>query len=1054
MDYAELLTCSNFTFLKGASHPDELVERAAELGLAAVAITDEAGVAGIVRAHVRAKEMGIKLIVGSTIRPTDGPPIVLWCLNRTGYANLCRLITTGRRRTEKGKYFLRLDDVERHADGLAAGVLVEEDETTVDPHTYRRIGHVFRDRAYLAGALYYGGDDRRRIRRFQDIAEFTGLPLVAVGDVLYHTPHRRRLCEVLHAIRRGKTVADLGEDLLRNSQRFLRSAKEMYELWFPEPRALRRSVEIAERVEFSLDELRYEYPEEVVPPGETPMSYLRRLTERGVAQRYPDGVPERVRRLLDHEYALIEELRYEAYFLTVWDLVRFARERGILCQGRGSAANSAVCYCLGITAVDPARMDLLFERFVSRERDEAPDIDVDFEHHRREEVLQYIYRKYGRDRAGITAEVITYRSRSAVREAGKALGFTLDEVDRIAKKIEHFHEEPDLEQRCREAGIDPHNRRTMLLVESARELIGFPRHLSQHTGGMVITRSPLCELVPLENAAMPDRTVIQWNKDDIDELGILKVDCLCLGMLTAVHKTLDAIAEAYRQKYTPATIPAEDPKVYEMIGRADTMGVFQIESRAQMSMLPRLRPKCFYDLVIEVAIVRPGPIQGDMVHPYLRRRNGEEEVVYPNEAVKAVLEKTLGVPLFQEQAMRLAMIAAGFSAGEADQLRRAMGAWRRPGLIDAFRRRLIDGMKQNGFDEEYAETVFRQIRGFGEYGFPESHAASFALLVYVSAWLKCHYPEAFLVGLLNSQPMGFYAPAQLIADARRHGVTVLPVDVNRSDWESTLERPPSADGGHGKGSTALPNAAGGKARCAVRLGLQRIAGLQRRHAECLLDERRKNGPFRDAVQLARRTRLPRHVLERLAKSGAMDSLGGNRRRALWQVLEVDRKETPLLDRVEDLVHRPEETVFETLPSMTELEEILADYRTTGHSLRGHPLAHIREALNRLRVVPASQLAEMNDGAVVRVAGIVLVRQRPGTAKGITFMTLEDESGIVNLVVRPQVWRRWRTAALEATALLAAGRLQIQQQVIHVVAWRLEDLSCALQGLPPRSRNFC
>ena len=862
--YAELHAKTNFSFLEGASHPDELVRRAAELGYAALAITDRHSLAGVVRAHGAAKEVGLKLLIGAEITPEDAPSVVLLAMDRAGYGRLARLITRGRRRAEKGECRLTFDDVAEHAAGLIGGVVDrghgsggrgQGSEGMENAHGLRSVGaasgakpqaaergleiencrlriadcsqptlanpqspipnpfpslttlhsplstihyplptahlsryrDVFGDRCYLLAELHRGPDDRGRLQELTHLARSAGVGLVAAGDVHYHLPERRALCDVLTAIRHGTTVAAAGDLLFPNAERYLKSPEQMAALFAEASEAIRRTLEIAQRCTFSLDELRYEYPEELVPPGRTPLEHLRRLSWAGARKRYPRGIPDKVRRLVEHELKLIEELRYEAYFLTVWDLVRFARRRGILCQGRGSAANSAACYCLGITSVDPERMDVLFERFVSRERNEAPDIDVDFEHQRREEVIQYLYEKYGRDRAGMTAEVITYRPRSAVRDVGKVLGLSLDRVDAVAKRIEHFHAEPELAARCREAGIDPETPLGRQLVELVGELVGFPRHLSQHTGGMVMTRGRLSELVPIENAAMPERTVIQWNKDDLDELGILKVDCLALGMLTAIRRCFDLVGRHYGRQLTLANIPEGDRDVYEMICRADTVGMFQIESRAQMSMLPRLRPRCFYDLVIEVAIVRPGPIQGNMVHPYLRRRNGEEAVTYPNQAIREVLEKTLGVPLFQEQAMRLAVVAAGFTPGEADQLRRAMGAWRRPGLIESFRRKLIDGMRRKGFSPEYAEAVFGQIRGFGDYGFPESHAASFALLVYVSAWLKHHYPAAFTCALLNSQPMGFYAPAQLVRDVRNHGVEVRPVDVNYSGCDCTLE---------------------------------------------------------------------------------------------------------------------------------------------------------------------------------------------------------------------------------------------------------------------------
>ncbi|HND53625.1 MAG TPA: error-prone DNA polymerase, partial [Pirellulaceae bacterium] len=764
--YAELHCKTNFSFLEGASRADELVSRAAELGYSALAVTDRDSLAGIVRMHGAAKDAGLKLVIGAELHPQDAPPVVVWATDRAAYGRLARLLTLGRRRAPKGGCVLTRDDLAAHAAGLVAGVLPGPllnspcDSKLVEQLAAYR--EVYGDGAYLLAELFRGPDDARRLAWLQALSKATGLPLVAAGDVHYHAPVRQALADVVHAIRRGTTVEELGAGRFRNAERHLRDVEELEELFADEPAALRRTIEIADRCRFSLDELRYEYPEELAPPGHSPASYLAALTWEGARRRYPEGVPDKVRQALEHELALIEELKYEAYFLTVWDLVRYARSRGILCQGRGSAANSAVCYCLGVTSVDPGRADLLFERFVSRERNEAPDIDIDFEHERREEVLQYLYEKYGRERAGLTAVVITYCARSAIRDVGKALGLSLDRVDALAKQVEGYRREEKLAQRCAEVGLAPDSPLGRRLIYCVNELIGFPRHLSQHVGGMVITRGPLCELAPIENAAMPGRTVIQWDKDDLDELGILKVDCLCLGMLSAIRKCFELVRTHHGRELSLATVPAEDPRVYDMVCRADTMGVFQIESRAQMSMLPRLKPRCFYDLVIEVAIVRPGPIQGQMVHPYLRRRSGEEQPVYPSPAIREVLHKTLGVPLFQEQAMRLAVVAAGFTPGEADQLRRAMGAWRRPGLIDQFRRKLLDGMQQRGLTREFAEQVFQQIRGFGEYGFPESHAASFALLVYVSAWLKRYYPAAFVASLINSQPMGFYAPAQLI----------------------------------------------------------------------------------------------------------------------------------------------------------------------------------------------------------------------------------------------------------------------------------------------------
>jgi len=929
----------------------------------------------------------------------------------------------------------------------------------------------------LLAELHQGPDDAKDLEYLITLSRRTRAPLVAACGAYYHVPERQALHDVLTAIRLGRTVAEIGKHRFPNAQRHLKSPETMAALFARAPEAVRRTIEVAERVQFSLDELRYEYPEELAPPGMTPIEYLARLTWAGARKRYPNGVPDKVRQLIEHELALIRELRYEAYFLTVWDLVRFARRRGILCQGRGSAANSAVCYCLGITSVDPERMDVLFERFVSRERNEAPDIDVDFEHQRREEVIQYLYEKYGRDRAGMTAEVITYRPRSAVRDVGKALGLSLEQVDKLAKTIEHFHQEPEMDRRLSEAGIDPQSLVGRQMIDLVGQLVGFPRHLSQHTGGMVITRGKLRELAPIENAAMPDRTVIQWNKDDLDALGILKVDCLALGMLSAIHRCFDLVASHYGPTLTLANIPQEDPEVYAMIRRADTMGVFQIESRAQMSMLPRLKPRCFYDLVIEVAIVRPGPIQGDMVHPYLRRRNGEEPVSYPSQAVREVLEKTLGVPLFQEQAMRLAMVAAGFTPGEADQLRRAMGAWRRPGVIDQFRKRLIDGMRANGFAPEHAEAVFRQIRGFGEYGFPESHAASFALLVYVSAWLKCHYQAAFTAALLNSQPMGFYAPAQLVRDAQKHGVEARPVDVNFSRWDCTLER---NDEGkmtkdEWKSERAPPSGGGARSHAehknedpssfilhpssfALRLGFRMVSGFSETHAK-RIEEVQATGPFRSVDDFARRTGLSRAVIVRLAKAGAFESLGLNRRGALWHALGQGTKQErlPLFDGNEEACHSQSAlpSAHEVLlPKMSSAQEVLADYRATGLSLRAHPMSFLREGLEAMEVVPADRLATWPNGKPVRVAGIVLVRQRPGTAKGITFVTLEDETGTANLIIRPDVWKKFRAAALGATVLLAHGRLQREGQVIHVLVSSLENLSHRMRELTSQSRDFC
>jgi error-prone DNA polymerase len=1046
--YAELHCKTNFSFLLGASHPEELVERAAQLGYRALAITDRNSLAGVVRAHAAAKPLGLKLLIGAEITPVDAPPVLLYAPDLAAYRRLARLISQGRRAAAKGDCRLSFATVADHAEGLLAAVLTEEDLDGV-----RRYRAIFSGRCYLAVALHRGPNDERRLERQRSLARRARLPLVACNDVHYHDPTRRPLHEVLTATRHHTTVAALAQLRFPNGERHLKAPAEMHALFAGCPRALANGLELADRCTFSLDELRYDYPLELCPPGLvyvsrshdrthappsvaprsretqaeteglTPMTYLEQLTWAGARERYPRGVPEKVQRLLRQELRLIAELRYEAYFLTVWDIVQFARQRDILCQGRGSAANSAVCYCLGVTAVDPERIDVLFERFVSRERNEPPDIDVDFEHERREEVLQYIYAKYGRDRAALVAEVITYRSRSAVRDVGKALGLSLDRVDRLSKVLDPYHE-PELAERLREAGLDPASGQAKLLVRLARELLGFPRHLSQHVGGMVISRGPLCELVPIENAAMPDRTVIEWDKDDLDTLGILKIDCLGLGMLTALRKCMALVERHHGASWTLATLPAEDPVVYEQIGRGDTVGVFQIESRAQMVMLPRLVPRSFYDLVIEVAIVRPGPIQGGMVHPYLRRRAGTEPVTYPNRAVEAVLKKTLGVPLFQEQVMRLAMVAAGFSAGEADQLRRAMGAWRRPGLLEQFRAKLLQGMLANDIPAEFAERLFEQIKGFGEYGFPESHAASFALLAYASAWLRCYYPAAFAAALLNSQPMGFYAPAQLVRDARVHGVTVLPPDVNHSAWDCTLE---------GTGTVTL------------RLGFRLARGLPEA-AVRTLTAARADRPFRSIAELARRTQLSRPLLARLAAADALASIGWSRRQALWQVLALG-EQLPLFAGLEE----PEDVP--PLEQVGRADEVVADYDAIGLSLRAHPLEVVRPELDVRQVMTAEVVNQSADQALVQVAGLVLVRQRPSTAKGTVFVTLEDETGMANLVIWPQVWQRYRRTAVEAVALLAAGTVQRSASVVHVVVRSLENLASYLQEIAIRSRDF-
>jgi len=1101
MRYAELHCRTNFSFLEGASHPAELVQRAAELGYQALAITDSNSLAGVVRAHGAAKDLGFKLVIGAEIAPLDGPRIVLWAPDRTSYGRLCRLLTAGRRRAEKGECALTLDDIAQHSAGLLAGVVPqgEESEETCHPEVGRRIfaapsfrdaivrrnvgldssadlrmtdaglqvvndgkaaalhayRDIFGDRCWLLAELHYGVDDQRRLDELIGLSRQTRLPLVAAGDVHYHTAERMPLQHVLTAIKHGTTVAELGERCLPNAERHLRSLEELQAIFHRAPEALERTIQIADRCTFSLAELQYEYPEELAPSGETPMTYLRRLTWEHAAVRYAGDVPEKVRGLIEHELQLIETLQYEAFFLTVYDVVRFARSRNILCQGRGSAANSAVCYALGVTAVDPSKHEMLFERFVSKERNEAPDIDVDFEHERREEVLQYVYQKYGRERAGLAATVITYQSRSAVRDVGKALGLSLDRVDALAKNVDARSEDALLARRCAQSGVDPQSQLGRQLVALVNELIGFPRHLSQHVGGMVITRGPLCELVPIENAAMADRTVIQWDKDDLDELNVLKVDCLALGMLTAIRKCFGLIEQSTGRRLAIDTVPEEDESVYKMISRGDTVGVFQIESRAQMSMLPRLKPATFYDLVIEVAIVRPGPIQGNMVHPYLRRRNKEEPVVYPSPEVEHVLKRTLGVPLFQEQAMQLAVVAAGFTPGEADQLRRAMAAWRRAGLIDQYRTKLIDGMLAKGYTPEFAERLFEQIRGFGEYGFPESHAASFAKLAYVSSWLKHYYPAAFTAAMINSQPMGFYAPAQLVRDAQAHGVEVRGVDMNASDWDCTLEEagsgPWAVGSEEGEKLQSLPNCPLSPAHGplhSVRLGLRLVRGLPESVAKAIVAAR--TTPFRSIADLTNRARLNRATVKRLADADAFGSLELNRRAALWEALDQPSRleDLPLLAGAE-----PDDSPPPALPELTRQQEVYADYQSAGLTLREHPLSFFRAELARSGVTPAAGLAELPHGCAVTTAGLVLMRQRPGTAKGITFVTLEDETGIANLIIHLHVWQRYELAARRASALIASGRLERKDQVIHILVQRLQDMPSSIEALRVRSRDF-
>ncbi len=1028
--YAELHCLSNFSFLRGASHPGELVQRAAQLGYRALALTDECTLAGVVRAHVAAQAHGLHLIIGAEFKLSDGPRLVLLASDRDGYGNLAQLITTARRAADKGTYRLCSEDLR---DGLAGCLALLLPDAATSVAQMRGLAQRFEQRCWLLVERLLGPDDQHHLARCRALAAELQLPLAAAGDVHLHARGRRALHDTLTAIRLGCTVAEAGLALHANGERHLRPRARLARLYPPE--CLAETLRIAARCRFSLAELRYEYPQELVPRGATPAGHLRRLTLAGMQERWPDGAPEKVRDLVERELQLIAELRYEPYFLTVHDIVRYARKRGILCQGRGSAANSAVCYCLMITEVDPARMAMLFERFISKERNEPPDIDVDFEHERREEVIQYIYANYGRERAALAATVISYRPKSALRDVGKALGLDLQQVDRLSKSLAWADGNQVVAERLSEQGFDPQHpliRRWLLL---ANTLIGFPRHLSQHVGGFVISHGPLSRLVPIENAAMAERTVIQWDKDDLDALGLLKIDVLALGMLSAIRRAIQLINAYYGSELSLASIPPEEAAVYRMLQRADTIGVFQIESRAQMAMLPRLRPKCFYDLVIEVALVRPGPIQGQMVHPYLRRRQGLEPVSYPSAAIRGVLERTLGVPIFQEQVMQVAMVAAGFSAGEADQLRRAMASWRRKGGLGPFQQRLRDGMRARGYDEMFAEQICRQVEGFAEYGFPESHAASFALLVYVSAWLKCHEPAAFCAALLNSQPMGFYAPAQLVQDARRHGVEIRPVDVQCSDWDCTLERP-----GAGSGTGA------GSGQPTLRLGLRMVKGLSALGGERVVATRH-SARFSDVEDLARRGELTRRDLDSLAHAGALASLASHRHLARWQVLGV-RQANDLLQAMPIAEGRP------LLRRPSEGEDIVADYGQLGLTLGRHPLALLRPHLTRRRFISSASLHSLPNGRRARAAGLVITRQRPGTATGVTFLTLEDEFGTINVVVWSDLAERQRALVLGGRLLGVNGVIEKADGVLHLVAARLEDHSALLGGLVTSSRDFC
>ena len=1044
-EYAELYCLTNFSFLHGASHAQELVARAVQLGYHALAITDECSLAGVVRAHAVAKRAGFPLIIGAHFHLTQadgspGPSLLALVRDCEGYGNLSELITMARTRAAKGRYLLTPDDFAApsaefaHLRGLPGCLMILLPGYPARPETLRAHGAWMAatfggERSWVGlNLLQRAQDDAHRLV-VQEAAQAQGLPVVAVGHVCMHVRSRKPLLDTLCAIRVGKPVGECGYALAQNAEQHLRARLRLANV-YPPP-ALAETLRIARQCTFSLDSLRYDYPDELVPHGHTTATYLREETYAGARVRFPLGIPANVQEQIEQELALIAELSYEAYFLTVYDIVRFARAQNILCQGRGSAANSAVCYCLHITEVDPARGNCLVGRFMSRERNEPPDIDVDFEHQRREEVIQYIYGKYGRERAALAAVVISYRPKSALRDSGRALGVDLAIVEKVAKAHRWFDGKHDLLNRLAECGLDPEAELSQQWASLAQQLLGFPRHLSQHPGGFVIAQGKLSRLVPIENAAMAGRSVIEWDKDDLEELGLMKVDVLALGMLSALRRALELVGARRGEEFRMQDIPREDPATYDMMCEADTIGVFQIESRAQMSMLPRLRPREFYDLVIEVALVRPGPIQGGMVHPYLQRRQRKEPVDYPKGLEKA-LGRTLGIPIFQEQVMQVAVIAADFTPGEADQLRRAMAAWKRKGGMNNYEARIVDAMVDNGYEEAFAKAIFSQIEGFGEYGFPESHAASFALLTYASSWLKCHEPAAFLCALLNSQPMGFYSPSQLVQDARRHGVPVLPVDVAVSGWEAALEAP----GGQGA-QDAAP---------AVRLGLNSLFGMRAEAAQ-RIEDARAIAAFADVADLARRGGLDRHDLQVLAAGNALHALAGHRRAALWQAAGA------VPDR--DLLRAttPEEDA-PVLAAPSEGESIVSDYRSQGLTLGRHPLALLRTQLLAQRFLPASTLSCYTNGQVARACGIVTVRQRPGTAKGVVFMTLEDETGTVNVIVWPDLVESQRREVLSAPLLGVYGVWQQEGIVRNLVAKRLVDMSHLLGRLRTSSRDFC
>lgn len=1027
MQYTELQVTTNFSFLRGGSHPEEIVEQAAALGYKEIAITDHNTLAGIVRAHAAARGKDIRIIPACCLDLLDGPSLLAYPTNKDAYSRLSALLTTGNLRTEKGKCDLYKADVYKHAEGLKFIIVPPQ---TLNEHfefeqdfqqAVKQYKENLGSHLYLGATRSYQANDNKKLYRLSQLSVAFQIPIVATNDVFYHAPERRELQDIITCIREKCTIYNAGFRLYPNAERYLKTSSEMERLFRQYPDAVARTQEIAAACQFSLDSLQYVYPEELTSEGRTPQEELVFLAWKGANEKFENEIPDKIKKSINEELEFIERKNYASYFLTVYDFVRFARSKDILCQGRGSAANSVVCYCLGITSVNPDKFNLLFARFMSDARNEPPDIDVDFEHERREEVIQYIFDKYGRDRAAIVATVTQLHQKGAIRDVAKAMGMSVDAINRLSGSIWEFTDEWFEGKRISNEGFNPHDPHLLKVLQLTQAFMGFPRQLGQHTGGFVITQGKLSDLCPILNARMENRTCIEWNKDDVEALGFLKVDVLALGMLTCIRKAFDLAKAHYGLNLTLSNIPQDDDAVYEMVSHADTIGVFQIESRAQMSMLPRLRPKCFYDLVIEVAIVRPGPIQGDMVHPYLRRRNGEEPVEYPSKELRKILGRTLGVPLFQEQAMEIAIVAAGFTPAEADGLRRSMATFKAKGLVSQFEKKLIDGMVANKYSEEFARRVFKQLEGFGSYGFPESHAVSFALLVYVSSWIKCYYPDVFATALLNSMPMGFYQPAQIIIDARNHGVEVRPVDINYSCWDNILEE-----------RTGKYNP--------IRLGFRQVKGLREEDMQLLVSKR--NTIF-TTVHALRDAGVPEAALEKLADADAFRSIGLDRRRALWEVAALSDRPLGIF------TGQPSESAIEAkadLPEMSPSEHVIQDYSSMALSLKAHPVKFVRRKLFEARVLATRELNLWPDGTLVRVAGLVLVRQRPGTASGICFITIEDETGSANLVVFQNLFERFRSEILQSRLLMVEGKLQREGEVTHVIVQHCYNMNALLADL--------